>query len=70
MFLLNPESLHGQVLYRCAFAPNRSCLPQCPLPDDAAAGLQQAADDSTRAHDEIVRRFDAEVEAFRARMNR
>lgn len=69
VFLLNPESHNGQVLYRCAFAPNRNCLRQCALPDDVAAVLQRAADDSVRAYDEIVRRFQAEVEALKTRMS-
>jgi hypothetical protein len=43
-------------------------LPKCAVPDDVAAVLQRVADDSTRAYDEIVRRFDAEVEALKARM--
>jgi hypothetical protein len=69
VFLLNPESHDDQVLYRCAFAQNCSCLPQCALPDDVAAVLQRAADDSTRTYDEIVRRSEAEVEALKARMS-
>ena len=44
-------------------------IPKVGTPDDVEAVLQRAADDSTRAYNEVVRRFAAEVEALKARMS-